>query len=102
MASFTPAIIKNVKAKIYVVDEANNPIPGATVILYDSFENYKKEEHPIVTEITNEKGFAEFKNLQEIVYYILARKGDLNNDGGNNATDTLHLKGKNRFEIMIN
>jgi len=101
ITSFTIEIAPKVRAKIYVVDEANNIITGAKVTLYGTFNNYKIEKHPVASGKTSKKGFIEFTNLDEKVYYIHAIKGDLNNNGGNNQTDTLHAKGKNRFEIMI-
>ena len=57
--------------------------------------------YPVATGETNEKGYVEFKNLEEKVYYILVKKGDLNNHNGHVKTDTLSIAGKNRFKIMI-
>ena len=101
LSSFTIHHAAKVKIKIFVVDESNNIIEGAKVTLYGTFENYKKEVKPLFSEVTNEKGFVQFKDLKEMNYYIHVTKGDLNNNGGNVETEELHLKGKNRFEIMI-
>lgn len=101
LASFTTAVGPKVKMKIFVVDENSAIIAGATVIVYGSFEDYKKEVNAIATGVTNKKGSVEFKNLEEKKYYLQVKKGDLNNNGGDNETDVLHLNGKNRFEIMI-
>ena len=102
ITSFTTDIAKNVRAKIYVVNESNEIVEGAKVTLYKTHQNYKNETKPVASGKTNEKGFIEFRDLQEIVYYMHVIKGGLNNNGGSVQTDTLHIKGKNRFEVMIN
>lgn len=89
------------KAKITVVNEKEQIVVGATVSLFKNKENYNKEIKPVITGKTNDKGFVQFKNLQEKVYYILVRKGDLNNHNGSVKTDTLSAAGKNRYLIMI-
>lgn len=101
LTSFTINHSAKVKIKIFVVDETSNIIEGAKVTLYGTFENYKKEAKPLFSAVTNEKGFVAFKDLKEMNYYIHVTKGDLNNNGGNVETEELHVKGKNRFEIMI-
>lgn len=89
------------KAKITVVDDKEQIVTGATVTIFKTKENYNKEIKPVATAKTSEKGTVQFKNLQEKVYYILVRKGDLNNNNGNVKTDTLDSAGKNRYLIMI-
>lgn len=101
LTSFTINHSAKVKIKIFVVDESSDIIEGAKVTLYGTFENYKKEVKPLFSAVTNAKGFVEFKDLKEMNYYIHVVKGDLNNNGGNVETEELHIKGKNRFEIMI-
>jgi len=101
ITAFTTDIARKVRAKIYVVTESNEIVEGAKVTLYKTHENYKAEKKPVISGKTNEKGFIEFRDLQEIVYYMHVIKGDLNNNGGSVQTDTLHAKGKNRFEVMI-
>jgi hypothetical protein len=101
ITSFALVNSAKVKIKIYVLDESNELVGGAKVSLYGSFENYKKEVKPLFSAVTNEKGFVQFKELKEMNYYIHVTKGDLNNNGGNVETDELHIKGKNRFEIII-
>jgi len=96
-----PAQDKPLKARITVVDENDNIVPGATVTLFKTHEDYKKETNPVVSAVTNEKGFVEFKKLQELSYFVLVEKGDLNNNGGYNQIPQLRTKGKNRFVIQI-
>jgi len=92
---------KPLKARITVVDENDNVVSGATVTLFKTHDDYKNETNPVVSATTNEKGFVEFKNLQELSYFVLAEKGDLNNHGGHNHIPKLRTKGKNRFVIQI-
>ena len=89
------------KMKIYVVDENNAVVAGAQVQVYGSFEDYEKEENMVMSGETNAKGFIQFKNLKEQKYYLLISKGILNNHQTVNETEVLRMKGKNRFEIMI-
>jgi hypothetical protein len=102
LTSFIVNHAAKVKVKIYVVNEAGEVVEGAKVTLYGSFDDYKKEVNPKFSGLTNAKGFIQFRELAEKNYYIHVVKGDLNNNGGNVETDVLHIKGKNRFEIMIN
>ena len=99
--SFSIFIGDSTKVKIIVVNENNSLIEGASVSLYNSHERYKAESKPSASGKTNSKGFVQFKNLEERIYFIHVRKGDLNNNGGSIKTDTLHSSSKNRFQIMI-
>ncbi len=87
--------------RITVVDENNSIVTGAKVQVFATFKNYEDEENPVASGETNAKGFIQFKNLKEQKYYLLISKGDLNNHQTANETDVLRMKGKNRFEIMI-
>jgi hypothetical protein len=99
LTSFT--VGSGAKMRITVVDENNSIIEGATVEVFTTHKNYEDEENAIATGVTNAKGFVQFKNLKEQKYYLLVSKGSLNNHHTHNETDVLRLKGKNRFEIMI-
>ena len=87
--------------RITVVDENNTIVEGATVEVFTTHKNYENEENAIATGVTNAKGFVQFKNLKEQKYYVLIKKDGMNNHHSHNETDVLRLKGKNRFEIMI-
>lgn len=101
LSSFTIFQTGSTRAKITVVNDNEQIIVGATVQIFKTKENYKKEIKPVATGKTGKKGTFEIKNLQEKVYYILVKKGDLNNHNGNVKTDTLSSAGKNRYKIMI-
>ena len=99
--SFSIYTVDSTKVKIIVVDENSSLVEGANVILYINHERYKSEKNASASGKTNSKGVIQFKNLEEKVYYIHVRKGQLNNNGGSIQTDTLHASSKNRFQIMI-
>ena len=101
LVSFSIFTVKPAKVKIIVVDENSNLVEGANVSLYINQERYKTEKNASASGKTNSKGIIQFKNLEERIYYIHVRKGDLNNNGGSIQTDTLHASSKNRFQIMI-
>lgn len=67
--------------KITVLDHLGNLAVGATVTLYKSEEDYKNNQNPVASAVTDEKGRVTFKKLEPIVYYLDARKGDMNNNG---------------------
>lgn len=81
--SFAPAErqLLPTKLKITVIDGLGNPTEGATVTIYESEENYLKNENPVATAKTDNKGRAVFKDVKPVSYYVDARKGDMNNDG---------------------
>jgi hypothetical protein len=99
LTSFT--VGSGAKMRITVVDENNSVVSGAQVQVFATFKNYEDESNPVATGETNAKGFVQFKGLKEQKYYVLIKKGSMNNHSSSNETDVLHLKGKNRFEIMI-
>ncbi len=101
LLSFTVQTEPKSKVKVFVIDENGATVEGASVTLYGDFTSYEKEVNPVMTGVTNKKGFIQFKKLEEKKYYILAKKGDYNNNGGENETDILKTKGKNRFEVTI-
>ena len=101
LISFTSVSEKPPRVKITVVSEDNEIVEGAKVTIYKNHETYKTEKDGVASGTTNKKGYIEFKNLEEKVYYIHVKKGDLNNNQGDSQTDTLKSANKNRFEIMI-
>jgi len=101
LASFTIYQASSTRVKITVVDEEELIVVGASVEVFKTKDSYKKEVASVKSGKTNEKGYIEFKNLEERVYYILVKKGDLNNNNGDVKTDTLSVAGKNRFKITI-
>jgi hypothetical protein len=101
LTSFTIYQSGSTRMKITVVNEQEALIAGASVEVFKTKDSYKKEVAPVKSGITNKKGYIEFKNLEERVYYILVKKGEHNNHNGHVKTDTLSVAGKNRFKITI-
>ena len=101
LASFTIYQTSTTRVKITVVNEQEAIIVGGSVEVFKTKDSYKKEVAPVASGKTDEKGVIEFKKLEERVYYILVKKGELNNHNGNVKTDTLSVAGKNRFKITI-
>ena len=100
LTSFT--VGSGAKMRITVVDENNSIVSGAKVQVFTTHKNYEDEQNAVASGETNAKGFIQFKNLKEQKYYLLVKKGNQNNHHTHNETDILRIKGKNRFEIMIN
>lgn len=87
--------------KVNVRNELGNLVNGAEVTLYENKEDYEKSENPLAEKTTDEKGNAVFEDLQAKVYFINAEKGDANNFGAGEKTDTLTAKRMNKVTIII-
>ena len=87
--------------KINIRNELGNVESGVTVTLYQNKEDFKKEENPVQSGITNEKGMVTFKKLQPKAYYVTAVKGDKNNFGLGVQTNTLEANKLNKVTIII-
>jgi uncharacterized GH25 family protein len=88
--------------KITIVDELGNSVEGATVTLYNNKEDYRAEENPVQTGLTDKKGIVTFKKLDAKVYFVHAYKGDKNNNFAGVQTDTLKEGKVNKIIIVIN
>jgi len=86
---------------VTVRDEVGNTVEGATVQLFKTEEDYNKEENAVAEATTDKKGVAKLKDLEALPYYILVKKGDLNNFGGGEQTDTLQARRINQVTIII-
>src|SRR5690606_13500813 len=86
---------------ITVRDELGNTVEEATVQLFESEEDYLKEENVIAEGLTDKKGIVKFKDLQEMPYYVIVRKDDKDNSGGGEQTGKLDAKRINKVTIII-
>lgn len=86
---------------ITVRDELGNTVEEATVQLFESEEDYLKEENVIAEGFTDKKGIVKFKDLQEMPYYVIVRKDDKDNSGGGEQTGKLDAKRINKVTIII-
>jgi len=86
---------------ITVRDELGNIVDGAAVQLFETEEDYLKEEN-IATETSTDKyGIAKFKDLKPISYFVIVRKDDKDNSGGGEQTAELQAKRINKVTIVI-
>ncbi len=87
---------------IFVVDEVGNVQAGAKVSLYETEEDYKAKQNPVVTNrFTDEKGMVKIKKLAAKEYFVHVEKGDKNNAGGGVKTGKLVEKRTNKVNIVI-
>jgi hypothetical protein len=84
-----------------VRDELGNIVEGATVALYETEANYTEEKNPVATGTTNAKGLVKFKELKAIPYYVIVRKGDLDNSGAGEQIGKLEANKFNSATIII-
>jgi hypothetical protein len=93
-------IIKT-QLQVTIRDEVGNTAEGVTVQLYENEDDYKAEKNAAAEAITNKKGVAKFKDMKAISYFVLAKKGDVNNFGGGERTGILDAKKINKVTIVI-
>lgn len=86
---------------ITVRDELGNIAEGATVQLFETEEDYLKEENVVAEGTTDKNGIAKFKDLKPIAYYVIVRHGDKDNSGGGERTAELQAKRINKVTIVI-
>ncbi len=87
--------------EITVIDGLGNYVEGATVSIFTSKDDYLGSGEPVMLATTDEKGKVKFKKLEPIIYYIDARKGDMNNDGEGVATEALQEGRTNKVNVVI-
>src|SRR6478752_2249930 len=103
MLSMTSATLQlfNTALKINVRNELGNIEAGATVTLYKTKEDYEKNQNPVKTGKTDEKGNVLFEKLETVSYYVQVEKGDKNNFGAGEQTGVLSKEKLNKATIII-
>lgn len=102
LAFNNPKQILKTQLRITVLNDLGNPVEGAKVTLYNSDEDYRKEQNPAMeTETSDNKGRVKFSGLEPKVYYIHAQKGDMTNAGAGVQSDTLQEGRINKANIII-
>lgn len=86
---------------ITVRDELGNIVEGATVQLFETEEDYLKEENVVTEGMTDKNGIVKLKELKAIAYYVIVRKDDKDNSGGGERTAELEAKRINKVTIVI-
>ncbi len=90
------------KLQITVVDKLGNAVQDAKVTLYKTKADYDKEVNAVQEfKLSDNKGKVTFKNLGTVAYYVIVRKGDLDNFGGGEKTSVLEAKKNNKSTIVI-
>lgn len=87
---------------VTVRDNTGNTVDSVTVKLFGNESDYNAEKNAVAEGITDDKGVARFKDIEAKSYYVLARKGDLNNFGGGEVTGELKKGRFNKVTIVIN
>ncbi|MEQ9376015.1 MAG: carboxypeptidase regulatory-like domain-containing protein [Imperialibacter sp.] len=88
--------------RITVLNSLGNAEEGVTVTLYDTEENYIAEENPVQeSQLTDGKGRVTFTKLEPKPYFVVARKGDLDNNGEGAETAPLQEGRMNKVNIVI-
>lgn len=92
-----------VKTQLHMTvrNELGNTEAGVSVTLYATDADYEKEQNPVQSGTTDEKGIVKFKELKPQEYFVLAKKGDLNNFGGGEKTGALVANRINKVNIII-
>lgn len=86
---------------ITVRDELGNIVEGATVQLFETEDDYLKEENVVTEGTTDKNGICKFKELKPIAYYVIVRHEDRDNSGGGERTAALEAKRINKVTIVI-
>lgn len=96
------AQIFSTKLKITVLDDLGNVVKDAKVTIYRSEADYAKEVNPVQPyQLTDSKGRVTFKNLEEKPYYVIVRKGDMDNSNGGEVISALSKGKVNKANIVI-
>ena len=86
---------------ITVRDELGNIVEGATVQLFETEDDYLKEENVVTEGATDKNGIVKFKDLKPMAYYVIVRHEDKDNSGGGERTAELEAKRINKLTIVI-
>lgn len=102
LAFNSPEQILKTQLRLTILDELGNLVEGADVTLYNSDEDYRQEQNPVMEkQVTDSKGRVKFIGLEPKVYYVLAEKEDKDNAGAGVQTDTLQEGRINKVNIVI-
>lgn len=86
---------------ITVRDELGNIVEGASVQLFETEDDYLKEENVAAEGTTDKNGIVRLKDLKPLAYYVIVRQGDKDNSGGGERTAELEAKRINKVTIVI-
>lgn len=88
--------------QITVRDGLGNIVEGATVQIFETEDDYLKEENVVAEGTTDKNGKIRFKDdLKAIAYYVIVRKDDKDNSWGGERTGELEERRINKVTIVI-
>jgi hypothetical protein len=91
----------NTRFNATVRDDLGNTVEGASVQLFETEDDYNKEQNVVAQAVTDAKGKVSIKDLKAISYFVIVRKGDKDNSGGGERTAKLEENKINRVTIII-
>jgi uncharacterized protein (DUF2141 family) len=69
--------------------------------LFETEADYLAEKNAVAEGFSDKKGIFKFKELKAISYYVIARKGDMDNSEGGEQTGKLEANRINKVTIII-
>lgn len=96
----TEYVEPNPQMLISVVSKYMVPVPGATIVLYNTEDELYLKENPITTVQTDPSGQVLFEDLEEQRYYFYVEKDGLDNSGDISATWNPLLIGQ-KSELVV-
>ena len=101
LAALSSFQIIKTQVAITVRNEVGNTEEGAKVMLFETEDDYTKEENVVAEGETDAKGVVKFKELKTTSYFVIVRKGDKDNSGGGEKIGTLEANRINKVTIVI-
>ncbi len=99
--SMTSSQLIKTSLRITVRNELGNLESGATVAVYKTKEDYDKSANPVALDKTDAKGIVTYEDMDAIVYYVTAEKGDRNNFGAGEKIEALTPNRMNKMTVII-
>lgn len=101
LVAATGAQLIKTSLNVTVRDEVGNTVEGASVLLFETEEDYTNETNVAAQGVTDSKGYVKIKELKSIPYFIIVRKDDKDNSGGGEKTEKLESKKINKVTVVI-
>lgn len=96
-----PLQLFNTSLTITVRDELGNTVEGAKIRLFETEEDYQKEQNVVAEGTSDAKGLVKLKKLKAASYYIIAQKEDKDNAGGGEKIGALEEGKFNKVTVVI-
>jgi hypothetical protein len=96
-----PFQLINTSLTLTVRDDLGNTVSGVQVQLFETEDDYLKEQNAAFSGVSDDKGIVKFKKLKGISYYVIARKDDMDNSGGGEKIGKLEEGKFNKATVII-